>query len=77
MDSTIIVAMIVGGLSFIGTFINAKYTSNVKVTKLEVNVDNLKTEVRKHNSIIDRTYKLEEKVGIIEHDIKNIEQNIK
>lgn len=69
MDSAIFTAIIVGSLSVLGTFISAKYTSNVKVARLEVKVDTLEREVRKHNGVMERTYKLEEKVGILQHDV--------
>lgn len=72
MDSNVLTAIIVGGLSVLGTFVSAKFTSNVKVAKLEVEVTTLKREVREHNSVIERTYKLEEKVNILEHDVQAI-----
>ena len=72
MDSSILVAIIVGSLSVLGTFVSAKFTSNVRVAKLEVEVTTLKREVREHNSVIERTYKLEEKVNILEHDVQAI-----
>ncbi len=76
MDSAIVTAIIVGSLSVLGTFVSAKYTSNVKVAKLEVEVTTLKREVREHNSVIERTYCLEKKVGILENEIKNIEKEV-
>lgn len=72
MDTAIITAIIVGIFSVFGTFLNSKYTSNVQVARLEVEVTTLKREVREHNSVIERTYKLEEKVGILEHDIQGM-----
>lgn len=74
MDSAIVTAIIVGGLSVLGTFISAKYTSNVKVAKLEVKVDTLERETRKHNGVLERTYKLEEKVGILQHDVSALKK---
>jgi len=75
MESAILVALVVGGLSVLGTFISSKYTANVRVVKLEMQVDTLKIEVTKHNKMIERTYELEKRVSITEHDIKNIEQS--
>ena len=72
MDTAIITAIIVGIFSVFGTYLNSKYTSNVQVARLEVEVTTLKREVREHNGVIERTYKLEEKVGILEHDIQNM-----
>ena len=72
MDTAIITAIIVGIFSVFGTYLNSKYTSNVQVARLEVEVTTLKREVREHNGVIERTYKLEEKVSILEHDIQNM-----
>lgn len=63
MDSTVIVALITLAGSALGTFggiaINAKLT-NYRIEQLEKKVD-------KHNSVIERTFKLEEKVEHLEH----------
>ncbi len=66
MDSTIIVALIVGGLSVFGSIMSAKYTSNVRVVRLEMTVDELSRRVEKHNSIVERTYCLEKKMAVLE-----------
>jgi len=66
MDSTIIVALIVGGLSVVGSIMSAKYTSNVRVVRLEMTVDELSRRVEKHNSIVERTYCLEKKMAVME-----------
>jgi hypothetical protein len=66
VDDTIVVALIVGVLSVLGSVMSAKYTSNVRVVKLEMIVDELSRHVEKHNSVVERTYCLEKKVAVIE-----------
>lgn len=73
MDSAIVTAVIVGGLSVLGTFISAKYTSNVKVAKLEVEVITLKREVREHNGVVTKTVLLEQKIQMLEARIKELQ----
>lgn len=63
MDSSVIVALITLAGSALGTFcgivINSKLT-NYRIEQLE-------KKVEKHNSVIERTFKLEEKVEHLEH----------
>ena len=77
MNDVVIVAVI----SLIGTLIGSysgvrKNTDvlDVKITDLKeqvgLKIDNLKTQVEKHNSIIERTFKLEEKMSLSEEKIK-------
>jgi len=70
VDSTIIVALIVGGLSLTGTILSAKFISNVELVKLRSELESLKEKVMKHNNLIDRTYKLESKVSFLEHCVE-------
>lgn len=62
--------IIVGILSLIGTFIGTMggiMTSN-KLTSYRLNL--LEQKVDKHNNLIDRMYKVENRVSIIEDELK-------
>lgn len=68
MDSTVIVAII----SFIGTcfgtiggIVASSKLTNYRLSELE-------EKVKKHNSIIERTYVLEGQVAEIQHDIRDL-----
>jgi len=66
MSDTIIVAI----LSFIGTGLGAVvsvFTAN-RVTNFKI--ERLEEEVKKHNSIIERTYKLEETCAVLNTEMK-------
>lgn len=77
MTGEIIVALI----SFLGTSLGAivsVMTSN-KLTNYKI--EELKKEVEKHNSVIDRVYKLEkeaevtdEKIKVVNHRIEDLER---
>lgn len=74
MDSSIITALIVGTLALVSNIITSKFVSNVRVVKLEMKVDTLESTVNKHNQLIERMYKVEHKLSMLENDIK---KNIK
>ena len=81
----IVVALITGGLSFLGVVFsnissNRKIESNLitsqaitdtQLKNLESKISALAEEVRKHNSFADRITKLEVRVDNIEKEIKH------
>jgi hypothetical protein len=70
MTETIIVAI----LSLCGTLAGA-YMANRKSTALiAYRLEQLEEKVNKHNSVIERTYALEERVSVDEEKISHLEQ---
>jgi hypothetical protein len=69
MEPEVIVSLITLFGSALGTFagiaVNAKLT-NYRIEQLERKVD-------KHNNVIERTVKLEERIGAIDYRLKEIE----
>lgn len=53
-----------GGISLIICLINQNNTRNL----IEYRLSELEKKVDKHNNIIERTYKLEERVAVLESD---------
>ena len=71
MDSEIIVAII----AFVGTMVGTAggiLTSN-KLTNYRIK--QLENKVDKHNTIIERTFILEEKMKVANHRIEDLENN--
>lgn len=68
MDSTVIVAII----SFCGTLLGTigGILASSKLTNFRL--QELEEKVKKHNSVIERTYKLEGRMNEAEHDIKEL-----
>ena len=68
-DSSVIVSLITLAGSALGTFagiaVNSKLT-NYRIAQLERKVD-------KHNSVIERTVKLEEKAGAFDYRLRELE----
>ena len=72
MDSTIIVA-IISGLCVAVPSVIATVSSNKRNNDLiQYRIEELTKRVEKHNSIIERTFKLEGRMEEVEHDIKEI-----
>lgn len=72
MSETIIVAV----LALIGTLVGS-YFSNQKTTALiACRLEQLEQKVNKHNSVIERTYKLEKQESVMEEQIKVINHRI-
>ena len=66
MDSTIIVAFVVGGFGALSAWLSAKYVSNVNIVRLQVKMDELEKKVTKHNNLVERQYKVENRVSMLE-----------
>lgn len=66
MTDTVLVALIGLGGSGIGSFIGI--VANTKMTNYRL--EQLEKKVEKHNSLIDRTYNLEERITLNEEKIK-------
>lgn len=70
MSETIIVAMISPLISAAAAIIVGVLSSNKTKALIEYKLDELTKKVEKHNSIIERTYKLEEQTALQEEKIK-------
>ncbi len=68
MDSTIIVACI----SFLGTLLGTigGIIASSKLTSFRL--EQLEKKVEKHNSVVERTFKLEGRMTEVEHDIRDM-----
>lgn len=81
MDTSIIVALITGGLSLIGV-VFSNISSNKKIeTQLEksqavtdVKIEELTREVRLHNNFAQRVPVIEEQIKVANHRIEDLER---
>lgn len=70
MNDTVIVAV----LSLVGTLAGT-FGGITKANKLTMyRINQLEKKVEKHNSIVERTFKLEGKMREVEHDIIDIKE---
>lgn len=74
MEMTItIVTSIISGLCVAIPSIIATITANRKDNALvKYRIDELDTKVNKHNNLIERTFKIEERLSVIEEKIRNL-----
>ena len=73
MSEAIVVAIISGLFTAGGAIVSVMTANRVTAYKIEViqkEMAELKDETKKHNQIIERTYKLEERCSVIETDVK-------
>lgn len=90
MATSILVALITGGLSLLGTVLTVLASSHKTEAAIQVNqavmtqrLDDLTKTVEKHNSMVERTYELEkavevhgEQIKVANHRIDDLEQAI-
>lgn len=70
MDSTIIVALISGCCTLVGTYAGIRKSTSLTNYRIQ----QLEEKVAKHNSVVERTFRLEEKVDVANHRIADLEK---
>lgn len=68
MPDTVVVAV----LSLLGTLIG----SFVGTQLIKYRIEQLEKKVEKHNSVVERTYLLEEKIKVANHRIDDLERKV-
>lgn len=83
LDSTIVVALIMGGMTLVGTIItvlgaNKRQASDAKANQkiMSNKIDELTREVRVHNGFAERIPKIEAKLDAQNERIDRIEERI-
>lgn len=84
MDASIIVALVTGGFTLLGTVITVIMTSKktdetfrVAQAKMETQLTELTREVREHNNFARRMPVVEEQIKVINHRLDDIERGNK
>lgn len=75
--TTIISALISAGVTLIICLITTHAQSEKDMALIQYKLEELTKKVEAHNSLIDRTYKLEEEVSVHEEKIKVANNRIK
>lgn len=76
MSETVIVAMISPLISAAAAIIVGAMSNAKTKALIEYKLDELTKKVEKHNSVIERTYKLEELTALQEEKIKTINKEL-
>lgn len=77
MTGEIIVALIVGAFSFAGTALTAFFANRKNNAIVMYKIESLEKELRKHNNVIERTYKLENDVVRLDTKLNDMEKGLK
>lgn len=70
MNETSIVAIIVAILSLIGSLVGSFLAQRKTTALVTYRLEQLEKKVDKHNNVVERMYKLEERQTVSEQDIK-------
>ena len=62
--------IIIGVLAMIGTLGGAYFANKKSTALIAYRLEQLEKKVDKHNQVIERTYALEEKTGLLEERVK-------
>lgn len=66
MDIEVISAIITGVFGVIVSCITCNIANKTQLAVIEERINELSKKVDKHNQVVERTYKLETKVGVLE-----------
>jgi len=84
MDSSIIVAIIIGGLSLVGVIVSNKTAADKTQTQIstaqavtDTKLEELTREVRMHNNFAQRIPVIEEQMKAVNHHIEDLEKSDK
>ena len=84
MDSTILVALITGGLGLAGTFAGSYIANRKSAALIAYRLQELEKRVESHNNLVERKYRVEErtelqeeKIAVADRRIGALEQEIK
>lgn len=67
---SIVVALIGGVVTLVGVVLSSSRSRAV----MEVKIDELSRRVEKHNSLVERTYRLEQDAALVRHDVDALEE---
>lgn len=70
-------AVIVGCLSFLGTALTSFFANRRSNVIVEMKIDALEKEVKKHNQVLERTYKIENDIVRLDTKLTDIERGMK
>ncbi len=69
--------VIVALIAFAGTLAGSYFGQRRSTALIAYRLEQLEDKVKKHNSLIERTYILEEKMRVANHRIDDLEQKVK
>lgn len=68
MTEAVVVAIITGGITLIGTVLSNIFNHS----KTMYRIDQLEKKVEKHNNMVERMYIVEGKIAVLENDVNDL-----
>ncbi len=69
--------IIVGALSLVGTLVGSYFSQKKSAALMAYRLEQLENKVNKHNNLVERTYKLEERCEVFDEKMKVANNRIK
>lgn len=76
MSDAVLAALLTGSISLIGTVITVLATSRKQSALLEYRLKKLEEKQDKHNQVIERTYRLEDRANLMDVKMKVVDHRI-
>lgn len=70
MSETLLVALVTGGLALLGTLAGSFFANRKSSALIAYRLEQLEKKVDKHNSVVERTYDLEQRVQVLDERVK-------
>ena len=70
MSETLLVAIVTGGLALLGTLAGSFFANRKSSALIAYRLEQLEKKVDKHNSVVERTYDLEQRVQVLDERVK-------
>ena len=77
MSDVIVVAVVSGALTLLGTIITVVWSNKATTAVMNEKIETLTKRVEKHNQVIERTYKLEQDYAVLDEKVKVANNRIK
>ena len=74
MSNEIIIALIVAAFGFAGTVIGSYFGVRASNKLTNYRIEELTKKVDKHNTVIERTFRIEEQIKVANHRICDLEK---
>lgn len=68
--------IIVAALSLVGTLTGSFLAQRKTTALIAYRLEQLEKKVEKHNKVVERTYEVEKRMSIAEHDINELKEDI-
>ena len=77
MTESVIVALITGGVAFLGTAVSSNMTNSKTTALITYRLEQLENKVTKHNNLVERMTAVERDIKTVFHQLDEVKSEIK